>query len=199
MDLEPYLTEVDENDTGYTTHTVKEFDPESSCIETSETWVFYYPTSVTDIVPKPGDILRVYGRFGRPIRGLMINGRTIYYRTEKMQEIRDRYIQETSKARHRRETDSKMPEYVHQYNELPPLFRRDIDAAMRDNPNFWYEYLGGPYQLFIYTEAYRIHRDLEVFNDITNEDINNLLSPLHSAGTADRTRDQVYRLRFHRP
>lgn len=101
--------------------------------------------------------MRQCGSFGFPIRGVIINGALIYYRTEAeqqakqarevaaMQEKRLREFEETGRA----ELDAK-------YATLPPIFQARIDKFRHNNPDFRWEYEG--YEMFCCEEAVKLAR-----------------------------------------
>jgi hypothetical protein len=106
------------------------------------------------IVPKVGDTIRTYGHFGRPVRGIVIGGSTVFYRTPAEQEAHNQREVERMKQ-DRRDTFNKERESLDaQYAALPEVFRQRIGRFRENNPDFRWEYES--YELFCCTEAVKL-------------------------------------------
>ncbi len=126
---------------------------------------FFVPAD-SPIMPKPGMVARFYGKgFGYGVRGLDIDGRQVFYRTEeedeqhhaesaqKHQDDKKREFEETGRA----ELDA-------QYEALPELFQRRIDKFRNTNPDFRWQYEG--YEMFACTEAVKIATALKTLDAV---------------------------------
>lgn len=119
-------------------------------------WVFSVPFEKWGDTPepRPGDTVRYYGDgFGRPIEGVDLNGRPVYF-TDEVQVAAER---ELSALEHRagqiREflTTGKA-EAAATYAGLPEVFRRRIDRFVTTKgPSWWWEL--GAYELSCCTDA----------------------------------------------
>ena len=107
------------------------------------------------LVPKPGMVLRTYGRgFGYTVRGIVIDGTVFRYRTEKQEESRFKKMVRDDKAKRYREFRKNKKSLMKRVKALPePLQKRFVrfEAA---NPDFWPMY--GGYELFVCEEAVKI-------------------------------------------
>jgi hypothetical protein len=120
-------------------------------------WSFSYQASeAPHFEPRIGDVARFYGRgVGFVVRGLVIRGRTIFYRTEAEQrakddaEIAERKAQRIAEfeATGRAALDAK-------YAALPPIFQTRIDKFRRNSPSFRVDY--EPYEMFCCEEAVKL-------------------------------------------
>lgn len=110
------------------------------------------------IVPKVGDAIRIYGRFGRPVRGIEINGQTVFYRTPAEQQAHQAREVERMKQERRDEFEKERDSLDAQYAALPEVFRERIDRFRANNPDFRWEYES--YELFCCTEAVKLARHL---------------------------------------
>lgn len=165
--IEPYHLDVDPEDTDFhdaTITNVDAADDKGFYITDSDGWSFNLPHTEANITPKEGDDVRFYGHIGYPVRGVQVNGATVFYRTPYMQEITDKYNGAVSKAKHHREQTKNIPKLEAQYAALYPRLQREVDAARRKFATFsheymgeGYEYMGEDYYLFILTEAQKIY------------------------------------------
>jgi hypothetical protein len=116
------------------------------------------------ITPHAGDVVRLYGLFGRPIRGIVVNGKVAFYRTA--EEEREHQKQENAKHREekRKKYDEHLDEYEAKITTLPPEFQERIARFRRNNPDFW-EML--PYELFCCEQAVLIATTLKAAEDIS--------------------------------
>lgn len=112
-----------------------------------------------NVVPKAGDSLRLCGSFGFPVRGAIVDGVLIYYRTEAEEQARHKRDVAERQAQRRREFEEKgRAELDAKYNALPPIFQARIDKFRHNNPDFRWEYEG--YEMFCCEEAVKLARHL---------------------------------------
>lgn len=108
----------------------------------------------TQIVPKVGDIVRLYGKgFGYPIRGVDINGQEVFYRTEEEQKIENKKQVETLREQRHLEYLLNQEKRQKQYHCFPQVFKQRIDGFQSRNENFWEH---EDYELFCCSEAIKI-------------------------------------------
>jgi hypothetical protein len=111
------------------------------------------------VVPKAGDCLRLCGSFGRPVRGFIVNGVLVSYRTQAEERERHRLMVEEMQAKRLREFEEKgRAELDAKYAALPPIFQQRIDKFRHNNPDFRWQYEG--YEMFCCTEAVKLARHL---------------------------------------
>lgn len=131
-------------------------------VHMSSGWSFFiakeYDGETHGIVPTVGDSVRTYGEFGRPVRGLFINGRKVYYRTEEEQDAENRRLVEASQRKRRVEFEEKRAELDAKYEALPPIFKERIDRFRNNNPDFRWEFEG--YEMFCCEEAVKLAKHL---------------------------------------
>lgn len=122
-------------------------------------WSFYVRSS-SEVVPKVGDECRLYGEgIGRPVRGLVIAGRTVFYRTRDAQRAHELAEVEASKARRRAEFEAAREDHDRRTAALPPVFGKRFARFQANNPDFRWEFEG--YELFACEEALAIVRVAE--------------------------------------
>lgn len=116
----------------------------------------YEAAQAPDFEPHVGDEVRYYGRgLGYAIRGLMIRGLMIYYRTEAEEEARHAaWVAEKHAERQRKFDEGGRAELDAKYAALPPIFQARIDKYRRNNPDFRVEY--EPYEMFCCEEAVKL-------------------------------------------
>jgi hypothetical protein len=117
--------------------------------------VFFCPKE-SPIEPKVGSVARFYGDgFGRPVRGLDIDGREVFYRTEADEKAKHLKMVEGMKAERRTEYEAKRGEYDRRVAALPDVFRRRVEKFRKDGGDEWrYEF--EPYELFTCEEAVKL-------------------------------------------
>lgn len=97
-----------------------------------------------NVKPKEGDLLKIYTVQGSLIRGMTLNGKRIFYKTDQQLDV-----QHTQWVKEYREQQLK--ELDKQYDALPEFFKRRIDKYRENNKNFRVEYEA--YELFCCNEA----------------------------------------------
>lgn len=111
------------------------------------------------VVPRAGDSLSQCGSFGRPIRGVIINGALVYYRTEAEQRAKDLAASEAYHDKRRREFEETGKAALDaKYAALPPVFQARIDKFRANNPDFRWNY--EDYEMFCCTEAVKLAEHL---------------------------------------
>lgn len=132
-------------------------------ITQSNRWSFFiakeYDGVAHGIVPAVGDTVRMYGGSGRPVRGLFVNGRRIYYRTEEQQdELAARQLAEEDSKRRRKFEEAGRAVLDAKYAALPPIFQARIDRFRQNNPEF--RWLYEEYEMFCCEEAVKLAQHL---------------------------------------
>jgi hypothetical protein len=120
-------------------------------ITRSEGWCFYVPRKY-GVEPKVGDTARFYpAGIGRSVRGLAINGQTLYYRTEA--EDRAKFAQEQAQRDEdrRRRFEEARPDHDRRIAALPEVFQRRIKKFQDANPDFRWKHEG--YELMCCEQA----------------------------------------------
>jgi hypothetical protein len=109
--------------------------------------------------PQAGDALRLCGSLGRPIRGAIVRGQLVYYRTPA--EEHDRHAAEVlahQAERRRAFEETGRAALDAKYAALPPVFQARIDKFRHNNPDFRWEY--EDYEMFCCEEAVKLARHL---------------------------------------
>lgn len=108
------------------------------------------PTS--PVVPTVNMAVRQYGRgFGFVVRGVFLDGRRVFYRTEREQREQDKHDSAVQEGRQREAFDRERADLDRRYEALPPIFRARIDKFRRNNPDFRWQFEG--YELFTCEQA----------------------------------------------
>jgi hypothetical protein len=106
-----------------------------------------------DVVPKPGEAMRTYGRgFGYPVRGVVIGGRTYSYSTEEQAEAEHALQVAQRKAQQREEYNAKRDEHDAAVAALPEPFRKRIERFREVGGNEW-RYTFESYEVFTCQQA----------------------------------------------
>jgi hypothetical protein len=90
--------------------------------------------------PKPGDVIALCGSLGRPIRGMSINSRRVFYRTPAEEWLRHQQEVERHRAERFAEYESKRDEMQRRVDALLPEFRARVEKFRRNNPDFGPEF-----------------------------------------------------------
>jgi hypothetical protein len=118
----------------------------------------------THIVPMIDDAMRTYGSFGRPIRGVFINGEEIFYRTPQQQEMHNQKQLEEMNKQERIDFEKSRVEMDAKFDALPDVYQRRILRYRKNNPNFRWKY--EKYEVFCCEQAVVIADALKTENDI---------------------------------
>lgn len=117
-------------------------------------WIFYVEAK-HGVEPKVGDLARFYGRgIGGSVRGLVLGGRVVYYRTAQEDEVRRLQEVADQAAARRRAFEADHAALDAAYAVLPLEFRRRLDGFRARNPEYRWEYEG--YESFVCTEAVKL-------------------------------------------
>lgn len=121
-------------------------------IHRADGWSFWVGAE-HGVEPHVGDEAKFYGRgIGSPVRGLMLNGRVVFYRTAEEEDAHRQRQVEADKRKRRddfeREGRAKLDA---DYATLPAEFKRRLDGLRRRNPDFRWEYEG--YEMMVCRDA----------------------------------------------
>jgi hypothetical protein len=125
-----------------------------------------------NFIPKAGMTARFYGKgFGYPVRGIDIDGHTMYYRTpQQAEEDHEKWCKDQDKER-KLEFKKNKKKLDEDYNSLPDLFKQRIDKFRKNNQNFRWEYES--YEMFCCKEAIKIANALKTVDAVKNwKDLN---------------------------
>ena len=104
------------------------------------------------IEPKPGMHVRLYGKgFAFPVRGMILNGIPVYYRTEAEEEAKRKQDIEDSNHKQREGFLRNRDALDARVAKLPDLFRERIERFRANNPDFRWKYES--YELFCCEQA----------------------------------------------
>jgi hypothetical protein len=153
---EPYLIEVDPADDDFEDYTVKTAtayeDGLGWSISTTDSTGFGLPRLTDDQpAPEPGDTIRTYGSFGRPMRGAVHNGRVVWYRTKELGEASHRRWVEDYHAQRKRRFARSLPALDAQYEALSAPMKARIARFRAKDPDFRWE--SEDYEAFICQQA----------------------------------------------
>ena len=129
-------------------------------IRRSDGWSFYV-SAAHGVEPRVGQMARFYGRgIGSVVRGLVIDGREVFYRTAEQEAARHAQWVADQAAKKRRafEEEGGREKLDAAYAGLPIEFQRRLDGFRARNPVFRWEH--EPYESFCCVEAVKIARTL---------------------------------------
>lgn len=113
---------------------------------------FTVPSTVCQVRPCVGEVVRFYGRgFGSPVRGVVIGGREYFYRTPDEQEQHHTAMLEQMNRERIVEFERQRPHLDADYESLPDIFKLRIDKFRRNNPEFRWKYEA--YEMFCCKQA----------------------------------------------
>ena len=152
------MTQIPTDDDQFEDSVIEEVTREGEywALRADSGWSFSFEAShAPEFVPQVGHAMRQYGGLGRPVRGLVIDGQTIYYRSPAEETSRHRKWVADEKAKRLREfEESGRAKLDAQYDALPLIFQARIDKFRRNNPEFRVEYEG--YEMFCCEEAVKL-------------------------------------------
>jgi hypothetical protein len=111
------------------------------------------------VIPKVGDKITLHLHQGSLIRGVFLNDRKVFYKSdEDLENDHKKWVEEYHR---KQEEDYKKykDKYDEQYQSLPPEFKQRIDNFRKNNERFRYEL--EPYELFCCTQAVLIANTLK--------------------------------------
>jgi hypothetical protein len=150
----------DPADMEYEATTIEAVEPGSSgwTIKRADGWSFWIGSD-SPIEPRPGMHARFYGwGIGHPVRGLVLDGVTIFYRTAAEEEARHRAWCDETAMKRREAFEAGRDELDRRVAALPEVFRRRIERFRAGNPDFRWEYEG--YELICCETAVKIAETL---------------------------------------
>lgn len=119
-------------------------------IETEERCCFGF-SKTHGVTPKAGDAIIVHTKNGSTIRGIDLNGKKIFYKTdEDLEKEHKEWCDNNKKEKEAKFIEDKASLDA-SYNALPKCFKERIDKFRTNNPNFRVEYEG--YEMFCCEEA----------------------------------------------
>lgn len=120
----------------------------------SDGWSFFMPKD-SPVKPKVGQRARFYGKgIGYPVRGLFLDGKEVFYRTELEEKKRHEKQVAESQAKKRADFEAKRAEHDARIAALPEAFRQRIAKFQASGPDWRWEF--EPYELFCCEEAVRL-------------------------------------------
>ena len=126
-------------------------------------WCFYCPGGVVE--PKVGDTARYYGRgIGFPVRGLAINGVTVFYQTPAEFEAAEQEKFRRWDEEKRQKFEEHRAEHDERITALPEVFRRRLARFQQNNPAFRWQH--EEYELFCCEQAIAIASHLPTRDEI---------------------------------
>jgi hypothetical protein len=157
---EPFLLEVTEDDPPYEDTTVKDVEASDDgwWVTGNDGWTVFVPRlgidGRTDVEPKVGDRLCLYGSFGHEIEGVRLNDHVVFYRDSAQREAHRRRWLEDYDARQRREFTVRQGALDAEFAALPDLLKARIQRFREEDPQFRVK--GEGYEMFACTEAAKI-------------------------------------------
>jgi hypothetical protein len=134
--------------------TLAERHGDSFSVTSSNGWSIGVPASY-GVEPKVGDRFVTWGSFGRPVRGMALNGRVLYYRTPAEQDAEDQRQADAHKAERIAEYESKRADFDRRVAALPAPLRERIEGFRAFKGEAWrWEF--EPYEMACCEEAARI-------------------------------------------
>lgn len=130
-------------------------------IQLKDNWCFFIDKkNEEDVIPKVGDNIKLYGKgVGYPIRGVVIEGKVVYYRNEAQQEENHRKWVDNYHNERKAAFEINRDKLDKDYSELPIEFRKRIDRFRKEDENFRWE--SEDYEMFVCTEAVKIAKTLK--------------------------------------
>jgi len=111
------------------------------------------------VVPKVGDDIEVQTVHFSTVRGIILNGKQIFYKTdEDLEKEHQNWLDKNEKKKQRLFIRNK-PKLDKDYNTLPEEFKKRIDKFRMTNPRFRVDY--EPYEMFCCKEALKIAKALK--------------------------------------
>lgn len=144
---------VDPTDSEFEDDIIATVEPDGGgwAIGRANGWSFYVPET-SPVTPKVGDAIRFYGRgIGYPVRGLTINGATVFYRTREQHRLDQEQEQERSDQRRRAQFEQQRSEHDQRITALPAVMRERIAKFQAFSPDWRWQHEG--YELFTCEQA----------------------------------------------
>jgi len=112
-----------------------------------------------DVEPKAGDVVEVDITNGSTIRGLKLNGKEVFYKTDEDLAREHKEWCDNYKNQQQEEFEKEKDSLDAKYNALPKVFQERIDKFRANNPNFRVEYES--YEMFCCEQAVEIANALQ--------------------------------------
>jgi hypothetical protein len=149
------------------------------------------------VIPKVGDSICVYTHRGCTVRGVDLNGKTVYYKTD--QQLEDDHKKWCEKYEREKQKKFKKNQKAmdKMYDELPPEFQQRIDTFRKNNPKFRTDY--EHYELFCCQQAVLIANTLktpEKVREWSESDNKWVLVPDLDKGHSGNTLDMATHLAY---
>jgi hypothetical protein len=117
------------------------------------------------VIPEADDTARFYGKgLGYSVRGLLINGVKIFYKTVKEQEEEHKQWCSDKERDDKASFEKNKADLDTKYEALPAEFKLRLDSFRRINPDFRWKHEG--YEMFVCTEAIKIAKALKTIKKI---------------------------------
>lgn len=155
------------HDQQFETNTIKSFTAETGgySLTFDNGWSFWMPDA--GFAPGVGQTAKLYGRgTGYQVRGLVVNDRVVFYRTEAEQEELNRKEQAAREDKKRSDYEAQSGEYDRRVNALPQPFKTRITEFRNWKPETW-KYDFEPYELFTCEQAVEIATALKTPEEIS--------------------------------
>lgn len=154
-------------DKQFETNVIKSFNKETGgySLTFESGWSFWMPD--VGFAPEVGQTAKLFGRgIGYTVRGLVVNDKVVFYRTEAEQEELHRKKQAESESKKRTDYDAKTEDYNRRVATLPPPFTERIMGFRNWKPETW-KYDFEPYELFTCEQAVEIATALKTSEEIS--------------------------------
>lgn len=148
------------DDDQYESYTISEVTPTEDgwSIGLSDTTGYgghFYAARAYGYEPHAGDTARLYGKgFGYPVRGLVINGTLLYYRSEAEQQAKFEQEMAEADTKRRQEFEQNRADHDRRIAALPDVFQRRIAKFQNARDDFRWQHEG--YELFTCEQAVEI-------------------------------------------
>lgn len=120
-------------------------------IQRDDGWNFYVPEN-SPIAPAVGMSARFFGKgIGYTVRGLVINGQEVFYRSEQEQCDNDRRDAERREQEQKYDFEKNRADMDRRYRALPEVFQRRLDKFRTNNPDFRWQFES--YEMFCCEQA----------------------------------------------
>ena len=129
-------------------------EPGGWVIGSTDGWGAFFVPDSSPVEPKPGMSVRFYGRgLGYTVRGLLLDGRIVYYRTADEDAAKARREAEERDRESRYDAERGRADMDRRVAALPAPLRDRIAAFRRNNPDFWLRFEG--YEMAVCEQAAR--------------------------------------------
>jgi hypothetical protein len=184
-----YSLDEKASDHEYQEHAIERVDRETKgyAVTMDDGWTIYVQD--VGVEPQPGDTIRLYGQgWGRSVRGIDINGRTVRYQTAAQERAEQDAWAAEREAKDQREYIEKAADYQKRIGALPAPFQCRIAQFRAARPeHFNVDHLA--YELFVCEEALKIAAHCQTgdavreFHDAPLAEQQTIISDQHSGNT----------------